>query len=405
MADYSKEALGQVVRGLRERRGTTQEELGREAGYGTGAGVSISRLESGILRPGSERLAGIAKALDLKPEELEDQAAKQTADGDGAVASDGGAASRGSRDLKERVRHLEHEIGERTTVITNLGEEFNKQHDRARDEFFMRFVEIAERVDGAPQPDPTHFSDDDATDPDAVAAYRLKSNATGVGSLLAGGAGGAAAGAAVGSAAAYGTFVAAASFGTASTGAAISGLSGVAATNATLALLGGGTLAAGGAGIAGGTMLLASVVAAPMVVLFAGGLVWMARRNRKQQQELAAQLDEAEAQLAATEPGYTALQEILPRASEALDYIATHAGHALNRWEGQLGPEPMTWDSLGQADQQRYQSFVDVAAAQLTIVTINVQGVLTTDGSAQDDLIRLADEVLTQSQDAVGALV
>ena len=401
MADYPTEALGRVVRSLRERKGMSQESLGREAGYGKGAGVSISRVESGILRPGSERLAGIASALGLMPQELEDRAAKQ----DAADASEGGTARRGSRDLKDRARRVEQEIGERTTVITNLGEEFNKQHDRARDEFFMRFVNVAARVQGAPQPDPSPFQDDDATDPDVVAAYRLKLNATGVGNLLAGGAGGAAAGAAVGSAAAYGTFVAAASFGTASTGAAISGLSGVAATNATLALLGGGTLAAGGAGIAGGTMVLASIVAAPMVVLFASGLVWMVKRNRKQQQELAAQLDDAEAQLDATEPGYTALQEILPRASETLDYIATHAGHALDRWENQLGPESMTWESLGQADRQHYQSFVDVAAAQLTIVTINVQGVMTTDDTDRDDLIQFVDEVLTQSQDAVHALV
>lgn len=47
------------------------------------------------------------------------------------------------------------------------------------------------------------------------------------------------------------------SVGTAGTGAAISGLSGVAATNAALAWLGGGTLAAGGAGVAGGEALLA----------------------------------------------------------------------------------------------------------------------------------------------------
>lgn len=46
-------------------------------------------------------------------------------------------------------------------------------------------------------------------------------------------------------------------FGTASTGTAISALSGAAATNAALAWLGGGTLAAGGAGMAGGQALLA----------------------------------------------------------------------------------------------------------------------------------------------------
>lgn len=419
MTDYSNEALGQAVRGLRERNGKTQEELGREAGYGAGAGVSISRLESGLLRPGTERFAGIAKALGLKPEELEARAAKQTAEdvaaGDadaargggagGGGVSDGARASRGSKELKDLARRIQHEIDERTTVIEKLSEEFNKQHDRARDEFFMRFVDVAALVEGAPQPDPTQLQDDDVADADAVAAYRLRSNANGLRKLLAGGAGGAVAGAAVGSAAAYGAFVAAVSFGTASTGAAISGLSGVVGTNAALALLGGGTLAAGGAGVAGGTMVLAGIVAAPTAILFAGGLLWMAKRNRKQQQELAAQLDEAEAQLAATEPGYRALQDILPRASETLEYIATHGGHALNRWKDQLGPGPMTWDSLGQAEQQRYQSFIDIAAAQLTIVTINVQGILTTRGDDQDQLIQLADEVLTQSQDAVKAHV
>ena len=44
-------------------------------------------------------------------------------------------------------------------------------------------------------------------------------------------------------------------FGTASTGVAISSLGGIAATNAALAWLGGGALAAGGAGIAGSTLL------------------------------------------------------------------------------------------------------------------------------------------------------
>lgn len=46
-------------------------------------------------------------------------------------------------------------------------------------------------------------------------------------------------------------------FGTASTGAAISGLSGAAATNAALAWLGGGALAAGGGGMSAGSALLA----------------------------------------------------------------------------------------------------------------------------------------------------
>jgi len=65
--------------------------------------------------------------------------------------------------------------------------------------------------------------------------------------------------------------------GTASTGAAIAGLSGVAATNATLAALGGGSLAAGGLGMAGGTVVLGGLVAAPALVI--GGIFLAIKGN------------------------------------------------------------------------------------------------------------------------------
>ena len=55
--------------------------------------------------------------------------------------------------------------------------------------------------------------------------------------------------------------------GTASTGTAIGTLSGAAATNATLAWLGGGSLATGGLGIAGGTAVLGGIVAAPALLV------------------------------------------------------------------------------------------------------------------------------------------
>ena len=56
--------------------------------------------------------------------------------------------------------------------------------------------------------------------------------------------------------------------GTASTRAAIGGLSGAAASSATLAWFGGGALAAGGLGIAGGTAVLGGIVAAPAIIGF-----------------------------------------------------------------------------------------------------------------------------------------
>lgn len=55
--------------------------------------------------------------------------------------------------------------------------------------------------------------------------------------------------------------------GAASTGTAIASLSGVAATNATLAWLGGGALAAGGGGMAAGTAVLGGVVVGPALLV------------------------------------------------------------------------------------------------------------------------------------------
>lgn len=76
-------------------------------------------------------------------------------------------------------------------------------------------------------------------------------------------------GGAIGGATAVGAWAVVSMVGSASTGAALSGLSGVAAYNATLAWFGGGALAAGGAGMSGGMMVLGGIVAAPIIFLSA----------------------------------------------------------------------------------------------------------------------------------------
>jgi hypothetical protein len=79
--------------------------------------------------------------------------------------------------------------------------------------------------------------------------------------------GGAATGALGGGLAAFGAYSGVMAFGAASTGTVITALSGVAATNATLAFLGGGSLAAGGLGMAGGAMVLGGLVAGPALAI------------------------------------------------------------------------------------------------------------------------------------------
>lgn len=100
---------------------------------------------------------------------------------------------------------------------------------------------------------------------------QLKEISVGAGVLL-GGLGGAGLGAAGGFAAAGATTAAVMAFGTASTGTAIAGLSGAAATNATLAALGGGAIYAGGGGIAAGTAVLGAATLG--VGLLVGGVIF-----------------------------------------------------------------------------------------------------------------------------------
>jgi hypothetical protein len=85
----------------------------------------------------------------------------------------------------------------------------------------------------------------------------------------------------IGAASAAITYAAVGTLGTASTGAVISTLSGAAASNATLAFLGGGSLAAGGAGVVGGIAVLGGLCAIP--VLAVGGYFFKKKANQKLQ--------------------------------------------------------------------------------------------------------------------------
>jgi hypothetical protein len=86
-------------------------------------------------------------------------------------------------------------------------------------------------------------------------------------------------GAVGGALATFGAYSGAMTFAAASTGTAIATLSGAAATNATLAFLGGGSLAAGGLGIAGGMAVLGGLVAGPALAIMGFGIGAKASKN------------------------------------------------------------------------------------------------------------------------------
>ena len=115
--------------------------------------------------------------------------------------------------------------------------------------------------------------------------------------------------------------------GTASTGTAIGGLSGVAATNATLAWFGGGSLAAGGLGIAGGTAVLGGIVAAP--VLLVGGLILASKATEARENALS-NFAKAEAAAEAMQNAETAARGIGRMADQirkAIQGLRVHLDH------------------------------------------------------------------------------
>ena len=111
---------------------------------------------------------------------------------------------------------------------------------------------------------------------------------------------------------------------TASTGTAIAGLSGAAATNATLAWLGGGSLAAGGFGMAGGVAVLGGIVAAP--VLLVGGLM-MASKAKEAVENARSNRHKARAAAEDMETAGVAALAIGRKANEVRDVLGRLQGH------------------------------------------------------------------------------
>ena len=126
-------------------------------------------------------------------------------------------------------------------------------------------------------------------------------------------------------------------FGVASTGTAISALSGAAATNAALAWLGGGSLASGGGGVALGTAVLSGITYGVTggVALVTAGLIASKYFEKKltEAKKYEAEVDKACAQM---DLAVSLMDKIEQRANELLDVtsrLAQRCKEALNMFE------------------------------------------------------------------------
>lgn len=133
-----------------------------------------------------------------------------------------------------------------------------------------------------------------------------------------------------GAALAFGAYNGTMLLATASTGTAISSLGGVAATNATLAWLGGGSLAAGGYGMAGGMMVLGGIVAGPAIAIFGHILgnkgeeaLNKARSNMEQAQTIRDQAELMAGKL-------RAIELVTSLANKTFSTVSTHLRHTVH---------------------------------------------------------------------------
>lgn len=239
-------------------------------------------------------------------------------------------------DLPGEHGDLEHAITRYNAVYTEVsdnGLSLFRQRDRSVD--LIKFIEVlVNSIANTPKSFATDFQEitanrRDFREVEEIARLEIENARRAV---LTGGAGAGAGVAVVGVAPTAAMWVAT-TFGTASTGTAISTLSGAAASNAAVAWLGGGALAAGGGGMAAGNALLA--LAGPIgwtiagagvltsVVLITGNKI-SSRRKRQEK------LEDIKRNTASLEVSNERIVDLLHRTTELREKLAVGYGESLN---------------------------------------------------------------------------
>ncbi len=192
-----------------------------------------------------------------------------------------------------------------------------------------------------------------------------------------------------GAALAFGAYNGTMMLATASTGTAISTLGGAAATNATLAWLGGGSLAAGGGGMALGTAVLGGIVAGPALAIF-GHIVGSkgeealnnARSNRERARTIAADADKAVTQL-------DAIGQVTSLANGTFSAVTTRLRRTVRELEKVISNEGEDFGAFSSASREtvlRTVKFAQLIKAMIDTPILDEEGrlILSTQKRVED---------------------
>ena len=199
-------------------------------------------------------------------------------------------------------------------------------------------------------------------------------------------------------------------FASASTGTAIASLSGAAATNATLAWFGGGSLAAGGLGMAGGTAVLGGIVVGPALAVSGFVRDAKAKENLAYARAKAAEVDEAVEKTAVLVDFMKKTADIAEDYSRFLVRFRSPFGQIVNelqlikyraeqrrrRMGVGLHGEKVDFDSLTVAEQKKLQQSWLMAQVMQSILSVSL---LTKDGELDPE----AQTVLKDAKAAYSA--
>ncbi len=302
------------------------------------------------------------------------------------AASDNEKAKQIQEKALERYKRRKDRLDYLRQNTTESLEELGKLKLDVWDRQLGRFVELFEQLKNVELTGQANVGELGAANFSKAELSQMKILSLKAQEVAMGGAGAIGSGALVGMAS-YGGAV---MFASASTGTAISSLAGAAATNATLAWFGGGSLAAGGLGMAGGMAVLGGIVAGP--VLAVGGMM-MASKARKNLADAKKYRSEARK---AVEEMNNAISVL-----EAIHDVSSEFDGVTRRLSKAITPVLDTLESIIQASgtdyslynpSQKRQVHLTVQFAQALKVVLETP-LLTKEGAVDDNCFKILKEV------------
>jgi hypothetical protein len=203
-------------------------------------------------------------------------------------------------------------------------------------------------------------------------------------------AGGVVGGALGGGLAAFGAYSGVMVFGAASTGTAIAGLSGVAATNATLAFLGGGALSVGGLGMAGGTAVLGGLIAGPALAIMGFIIGAKASENLDKAKSNYAKAEKIEEELAAAAVLCSGIRRRAALFERFLIRLEALFIPLLFSMETTIASGRVDWGQYSDAEKKTVAEAASLAKAIKTVIDT---AILTEDGKLTEESARVASEI------------